>query len=244
MYDFWLEGKDNFAADRAAAEKVNTLVPDAPLQARAARQFLGRAVRFLAEAGIRQFIDLGTGLPTQWNVHQVAQQVTPEARVVYVDYDPVVLVHARAMLQDTEQVEVVQADLRDPEKILQHPDTRALIDFDEPLGLILVGVLYFITDDEDPASILARFRDAMTPGSYVAISHTSTDNRPAGERAKEIYNDATAPHVPRTRAAIARLFDGFDLVEPGLVDVRVWGTDMVEQPKDTVVYAGVGRKPA
>ncbi|MQA83120.1 MAG: SAM-dependent methyltransferase [Streptosporangiales bacterium] len=244
MYDYWLGGKDNFPADREAAEKILTYIPDGRDQAHANRKFLRRAVRFMIDDGIRQFIDIGTGLPTQGQVHQVAGEIAPETRVVYVDNDPVAIAHARALLQDTEQVGVAQADLREPEKILQHPDTRALIDFDKPYGLMLLAIMHFIPDEEDPAGILGQFRDAMAPGSYLAISHTTTDYRPeAGAGAAAVWQQSNAAMWPRTKAELTRFFEGFDLVRPGIVDVKVWDTDTTDNPEDTVVYGAVGRRP-
>jgi O-methyltransferase involved in polyketide biosynthesis len=248
IYDYWLGGKDNFAADRATAEKLSEIVPEARAAARANREFLRRAVRFLAEAGIRQFIDLGTGLPTQANVHEVAHQIVPGARVVYVDYDPVVVVHGQALLQSDDATAIVEADVREPEKILEHHELRAMIDLDEPVAVLMVGILHFITDAEDPYGIVARFREAMAPGSCVAVCHVTADPRPQAEApVTEIYRQTTAPMVPRSRDQVLRLFDGFDLVEPGLVYAPEWRPEWTGEPADPVtsfVFAGVGRKPA
>jgi O-methyltransferase involved in polyketide biosynthesis len=248
IYDYWLGGKDNFAADRTTAEKLSEIVPEARAAARANREFLRRAVRYSAEAGIRQFIDLGTGLPTQANVHEVAHQIVPGARVVYVDYDPVVVVHGQALLQSDNATAIVEADLREPEKILEHHELRAMIDLDEPVAVLMVGILHFITDDEDPYGIVARFRDAMAPGSLLAICHVTADPRPHAEApVTEIYRQATAPMVPRSRDQVLRLFDGFDLVEPGLVYAPDWRPERAGEATDPVtsfVFAGVGRKRA
>ncbi|HEU5157301.1 MAG TPA: SAM-dependent methyltransferase [Streptosporangiaceae bacterium] len=248
IYDYWLGGKDNFAADRATAEKISEIVPEARAAARANREFLGRAVRFLAGEGIRQFIDLGTGLPTQSNVHEVAHQVVPQARVVYVDYDPVVVVHGQALLQAYDATAIVEADLRETEKILEHHELRALIDLDRPVAVLMVGILHFITDAEDPYGIVARFREAVAPGSYLAICHVTADPRPQAEApVAEIYRETTAPMVPRSHEQVLRLFDGFDLVEPGLVYAPEWRPEWTGEPADPVtsfVLAGVGRKPA
>ncbi len=247
IYDYWLDGKDNFAADRVAAEKISEVVPEARAAARANREFLRRAIRFLAGLGVRQFIDLGTGLPTNANVHEVAHQIVPGARVVYVDYDPVVVVHGRALLQADDTTAIVEADVREPEKILEHHELRALIDFDEPVAVLMVGILHFITDTEDPYRIVARSRDAMIPGGYVAICHVTADPRPQAEApVTEIYQEATAPMVPRSHDQVRRLFEGFDLVEPGLVYAPQWRPEWTGEPADPVtsfVLAGVGRKP-
>ena len=176
MYDFWLGGHDNFAVDRAAALTVSEAAPEMKLMAVENRKFLRRAVRYLAaEAGIAQFLDIGTGLPTQGNVHQVAQQVNPDARVVYVDNDPMVLAHSRA-LKTGGNTAVIEADLRNPVSILDHPRTRALIDFSQPLAVLLVAVLHFIGGSDDPYAIVGSIRDALPPGSYLVISHATAES--------------------------------------------------------------------
>lgn len=248
MYDYALGGKDNFAADRAAADRLFAAVPEVgrgPMMLN--RRFLGRAVRFLAEeAGIRQFLDIGAGLPTQGNVHEIAQAFTPEAHVVYVDYDPVVITHGRALLAANETVTVVSGDLRRPGEILDNPEVRASIDFDQPVAVLLIAILHFITDAEDPVAIVTRLRDELAPGSYLALSHvTAEGHAPAIEKGKEVYRGATAGVSPRPRADILRLFDGFELVEPGLVWLPQWRpdqSDVVENPELSLALAGVGRK--
>ena len=248
IYDYWLGGKDNFAADRAAADKVSEIVPEARATARANRDFLGRVVRFLAKSGIRQFIDLGTGLPTQANVHEVAQEIVPDPRVVYVDRDPVVVVHGQALLHAVDKTVIIEADVREPEKVLEHHELRALIDFDEPVAVLMVGILHFITDEENPYRIVARFRDAMAPGGYVAICHVTGDPRPSAVGpVTEVYSQATAPMVPRSHDQIRRLFDGFEPVEPGVVYAPHWRPEWTVPPTDSgtsFVLAGVGRKRA
>jgi hypothetical protein len=248
IYDYMLGGKDHFQADETAAERMIAANPAAPLTARANRAFLGRAVRFLAkDAGIRQFLDLGTGLPTQQNVHEVAQGVAPDARVVYVDYDPVVVLHGRALLATTGTVTVVQGDLRRPNEILAHPQTRRLIDFDQPVAVLLVAILHFITDEEDPAGIVARLRDEMAPGSHLVISHTANESPDeVMAAAQQGFRMAGAPLTPRTRAEVARFFDGFDMLDPGLVEVSQWRPDTPEAPPPSgspwTIVGGVGRK--
>jgi hypothetical protein len=247
MYDYALGGKDNFAADRAAAEKLFAAAPEVgrrPMLDN--RAFMGRVVKFLADAGIRQFLDVGAGLPTQGNVHEIAHWVAPDARVVYIDYDPVVVVHGQALLAGSDNVAVVQGDLRRPEEILEHPDVRAQIDFGQPVAVMLVAILHFIADADDPNTIVARLRDAMAPGSYLAITHVAMESHAAAiAKGKEVYKGATASVAPRTRAEILRLFDGFDLVEPGLVWVPQWRPDAtaaVEHPERSLALAGVGVK--
>ncbi len=245
VYDYLLGGKDNFPADREAAEQVLAAVPTARHMARANRAFLQRAVRFLAgKAGIRQFLDIGTGLPAQGNVHEVAQQVTSDARVLYVDNDPIVHVHANALLACDNSAAIL-ADLREPDAILSHPEVRQVIDFDQPVALLLVAILHFIRDEEDPAGIIARFRDAMTPGSYLAISHATGDfDLIAASSAARAYDKAAAPMVLRNHAEVERLFDGFSLVDPGLVQVSHWRPDRGQAAghQEVWAYGGVGRK--
>src|SRR6266498_3578753 len=246
IYDYMLGGKDHFQADEAAAEQMIAANPAAPRTARANRAFLGRAVRFLAEdAGIRQFLDLGTGLPTQQNVHEVAQAAAPDARVVYV---PVVVMHARALLATTDKVTVVQGDLRRPDEILAHPATRKLIDFEQPMAVLLVAILHFVPDEEDPAGIVARLRDAMAPGSYLVVSHTANESPDeVMAAAQQGFRLAGAPLTPRTRAEISRLLEGFDLVDPGLVEVSQWRPDAPEAPTPSgspwTIVGAVARKP-
>jgi hypothetical protein len=246
MYDYWLGGHDNFAADRIAALKVSDRSPEAPLVARGNRKFLGRAVQFLArEAGIRQFLDLGTGLPTRGNVHQVAQAITPGARVIYVDNDPMVLAHSRA-LKTGEGTAVIRADLRDPDTILGHPDTRRLIDFSEPLAILFVAVLHFI-GDPDAGAAVARFTGAAAPGSYLVLSHITGDPDPEAATAfTAVYAGTANPNTLRTRKEILGFFDGLEMLEPGLVPVPQWRPDDpgAAHPQRAWMVGGVGRKPA
>jgi SAM-dependent methyltransferase len=245
MYDYYLGGKDNFPADRQAAERVLAIVPEVRAAVRANRAFVGRAVRFLAAAGVRQFLDVGSGLPTRRNVHEVAHELAPDARVVYVDDDPVVVVHGRALLACTDTVAVVQGDLRRPEEVLGHPEVRALIDLDEPVAVLLTLVLHFVTDAEDPVGIVRRLRDAKAPGSYLVVSHGTGDPRPGtAPRVAAVYQQASAPIVSRSRAEVLRFFDGFDLVG-GLGYVMEWRPDLsatVYAAERSLTLAGVGRK--
>jgi hypothetical protein len=248
IYDALLGGKDNFPADRTAAHQLLNVAPQAAQGARENRAFLQRAVRYLvAEAGIRQFLDIGTGLPTQSNVHQVAQAVSPDARVAYVDNDPVVHVHANALLANYTTTIAVLADLRQPEVILGHPDVRRFLEFDQPIAILLVAVLHFLKEDEDPAGIVSRLRDAMAPGSYLVISHATADFHPQVEdKVTEVYQQASAPLVLRSHRQIGRFFRGFDLVEPGLVEPSAWRPDRSAPAKPSAggFYSGVGRRRA
>jgi len=254
IYDYLLGGKDNFPADREVAEQLIAIAPVTLDVVEDNRAFLRRAVRFLTrEAGIRQFIDLGSGLPTQGNVHEVAQAVAPEARVVYVDNDAMVVTHGRALLAGNNTV-AIQADLREPDAILEHPEVRELIDFHQPIALLLMAILHFIPDDEDPFGIVARFRDALPTGSYLAVSHGTRDVpvRPdmsveemaeMGARVEQLYQLTTASLVTRTRAQVERFFDGLDLLDPGLVEIQRWRPDERGSTLPGGFYGGVGRKP-
>ncbi|MDH6137684.1 SAM-dependent methyltransferase [Kitasatospora sp. MAA4] len=249
MYDYYLGGKDNFPADREAAERIIATVPYARLGARLNRQFLGRAVTFAAERGVRQFLDIGTGIPAVGSTSEVAHRVAPDARVVYVDNDPIVLTHARALLANhpAGYTTVIQADLREPAAILDHPGVRAAIDLAQPVALMLVAVLHFVREEENAAQVVAQLRDALAPGSMLILSHGSQDfiTPETAEATAGIYSKSSAPLVLRDRAQIASFFDGFDLVEPGLVQLPLWRTDDVELPADwqhVSGYAGVGVK--
>jgi hypothetical protein len=247
IYDALLGGKDNYAADREAAEELLKAVPGAMAAARENRAFLGRAVRFLAgEAGIRQFLDIGTGLPTLGNVHEIAQAANPAARVVYADYDPVVLLHANVLLAKAVTVAAVNADLRYPRDLLTSPAVRALIDFDEPVAVLLVAVLHFLEDSDNPWKIVDCIKDHMAPGSYLVVSHVTGDDLPpdARQHAREVYENASAPGVTRAYDDIARFFDGLVMLAPGLVNVPAWRPDRITRtPHETLFFAGIGRKP-
>jgi S-adenosyl methyltransferase len=251
IYDYGLGGENHFAADRAVAERVLASMPTALTVARENRKFLGRAVRYLvAEAGVGQFLDIGAGLPTTENVHEVAQRVEPTARIAYVDNDPLVLVHARTLLKGTAEGRTgyVQADLREPEAILADPVTRQVLDFSAPVGLILVSVLPFLTDADKPAEILATLLGALPPGSYLAATHTTAEHDPEGWAAtSRAYAAARIQGQLRDSAEFARLaFAGLDLVPPGVVLVSEWRPDN-DGPRPTPsavsCYGGVARKP-
>jgi hypothetical protein len=246
MYDYYLGGKDNYEADRIAAEAALAAAPELRAIARENRAFLRRVVRHLVDSGIRQFLDIGAGLPTQRNVHEVAQEIAPETRVVYVDNDPIVLVHARALLttHPLGRTAVVQADVRDPERILGDEQVRDLLDFEQPLAVMLVSVLQFVPDRE-PRDIVAPLRDAMPRGGYLAVSHPTQDFRSSqvGQVANT-YNRAKAPAVARRKEEIERVFDGFELLEPGIVQTPLWRPDgRVTRDLERIwMYGAVGRK--
>jgi O-methyltransferase involved in polyketide biosynthesis len=246
MYDYWLGGHDNFAADRIAALKVAETSPEVPLVAKANRAFLGRAVRYLAgEAGIRQFLDLGTGLPTKGNVHQIAQAITPGAHVVYVDNDPMVLAHARA-LKTGDGTAVIHADLRDPDTILGHPETRRLIDFSQPLAILFVAVLHYVPDP-DAHDAVAAFASAAAPGSHLVLTHvTGGTDPPAAAVGRAVFARSANPVTPRPEERVLAFFDGLEILEPGLVPVQQWRPDehAPAGPDKTWLIGGIARSRA
>jgi len=254
VYDFMVGGKDHFAIDRMAAERALAIMPDAREAGRACRAFLRRVVRYLAaDAGIRQFLDIGSGLPTDTNVHQVAQQVDPQARVVYVDNDPMVLVHGRALLARNRASTVIEGDLRSPEKILEHPVVRGQLDFTQPVGLLLLSILHHLHDSEDPGRIAATLRDALPSGSYLAIIHfwDPGEEHPhisaKVHEAEQVFNETMGTGRWRRRAEIEAYFGDFEMVEPGLVPLAKWRPDAegAADQKDTyyTMIGGVARKP-
>jgi S-adenosyl methyltransferase len=250
MYDFWLGGKDNFPADREAGEAVLEVFPEMRRGVLQNRALLGRMVRYLAgEAGMRQFLDIGTGLPTKDNTHEVAQGVAPESRVVYVDNDPLVLVHARALLTSSPQgvTKYVEADLRDPDKILE--SAAETLDFSEPVAITLLMILMLI-EDKDAYEVVGRLMDAMPSGSYLAISHPAGDVDSGGEISVAYERLAELmPERPtlRSKDQVAQFFDGLEMVEPGLVQLHRWRPNPADAESvlhyDVPAYAGVGRKP-
>jgi hypothetical protein len=250
IYDYLLGGTHNFSTDRDLVRTLEAIEPQARVIAQANRAFLRRATRFLVEeAGIRQFIDIGSGIPTQGNVHEIVQQFDPQARVVYADHDPVAVAHSRAILTGNQNAAVIQADLTEPDQILQHPTTQRMIDFDRPVGLLLVAVLHFIPDEQHPEVITARLRDALAPGSYLVISHGTHQDRPeTSEAVSKVYRRAVAQGQAQARShdEIARFFDGFDLVEPGLQYGPLWRPDSPSDiPEDVRRFwfmGGVGLK--
>ena len=247
IYDYLLGGKDNYAADRAAVDAVLKVAPELGFTARANRAFLGRVVRYLAaEAGIRQFLDIGTGIPTAGNTHQVAQAVAPESRVVYVDYDPVVLAHARALLTSHKAgaTEYVDADLRDTPAILGH--AARLLDFTKPVAVTLLMVLHVIPDSDDPHALVAKVMDALPSGSYLAVSHLGSDllDQEAKQGFENIVSrSAQQQYIGRSRDEMLRFFEGTDLVEPGLVRVEEWHPDPVaDETGRSALWCALGQK--
>jgi hypothetical protein len=248
VWDYWLGGKDNFAADREAGERVIAAMPSMGAAARAGRAFLATAVHYLAAGmGVRQFLDIGTGLPTASNTHEVAQQVGPESRIVYVDNDPIVLTHARALLTSNARgaTAYVDADLRDTGKILA--EARNVLDFSQPVALMLLHVLHFIPDSDDPWGIVAKLTEPLASGSYLVLAHTTADLGTAGLcEAAERYNESSAVTVTvRSRAEVARFFDGLELVEPGITPVGVWRPGPMEDipAHGLSTWTAVARKP-
>ena len=243
VYDYWLGGDHNFQADRDVARTIIALDPNFRTAVRANRAFLGRAVRFLAgQAGIRQFLDIGSGIPTENNVHQVAQDIAPGSRVVYADNDDVAVAHSRLILQDNPNAAIIQADLREPGKILADPETQLLLDFSQPVAVLLVAVLHFVPDDAEAADIVAAVRGALAPGSYLVICHNCRDERPGlASSFENVYNSrVTAELRFRTREEITRLCDGFTFIDPGLVWIPQWRPDSpADVPDDPEKYWGL-----
>ncbi len=251
MYDYYLGGKDNFAVDREAAEQVMQSWGSIRASARENRAFLGRVVRYLvAEAGIRQFLDIGTGLPSANNVHEVAQSIAPECRVVYVDNDPIVLAHSRALLTSSPEgrTAYIEADLREPEKILANPVTRETLDFTQPVALMLVAVLHFIPEGENPAAMIGTLLDAVPSGSYLVASHVTPEYSPRRiQRAGRVYLERGISGALRTADELAELaFTGLDMVDPGIVPISDWQPEddgPRPLPDEVNGIGGVGRKP-
>jgi SAM-dependent methyltransferase len=245
MYDYFLGGAHNFACDREAARKVLGIRPEGALLAQANRSFLRRAVRHMVEQGIDQFLDLGSGVPTVGNVHEIAQRYQPDARVVYVDIDPIAVMHARHLLAGDPRTVVLEQDVRKPDAILDDLRVRTLLDLDRPVGVLAVAVLHFLPDSDDPAGVLARLRELVATGSQLAVTHGTADGNPElVEQVRQVYERTANPTVVRTRAEVARLFDGWRLVEPGLVWVPEWHPEDVDErpPAASSMYGGVAVK--
>ena len=249
VYDYLLGGKDNFAADRAVADQMIASLPAVQVGVRAQRDVLGRVVRYLVgEAGLRQLLDIGSGLPTAENVHEIAQQVEPATRVVYLDNDPIVLSHAKALLADDKVTFVADGDLRDPAGILAQLDVRERLDWDQPIGLLMCGILHYILDDENPGELVETLYRALPPGSYVFIHHLLQLDDPASATLQDQMRAGLGRAQFRTLDQVRALFDGLELVEPGLVLVPDWrpehGTAAVRHhPVLQMACAGVARKP-
>ncbi|MEU7583208.1 SAM-dependent methyltransferase [Streptomyces sp. NPDC041068] len=249
IYDYYLGGSHNFEVDREAARKAMEFMPGLPKVMQANRAFMRRAVRHAVDQGVTQFLDIGSGIPTFGNVHEVAQQASPDARVVYVDHDPVAVAHGKTVLEGDERTAVLAADLRKPRDILGSSEVTSLLDLDRPVALLLVAVLHFVEDAYDPYAAVAELRDATAPGSLVVVTHASYEGIPVPpEQAGGtvgVYKDIRNPLIMRSRDEIARFFEGYDMVEPGLVPMPHWRPDTAPEEEDPYSFsgfAGVGRK--
>ncbi|SEC70585.1 O-Methyltransferase involved in polyketide biosynthesis [Streptomyces sp. 3213] len=248
IYDYYLGGSHNFEVDREAARKAMEFLPGLPKIMQANRAFMRRAVRFAAAEGITQFLDIGSGIPTFGNVHEVAQEASPGAHVMYVDHDPVAVAHSQAVLAGNETAGVVAADLRKPQEILASAEVQRLIDVNRPVALLLVAILHFVEDADDPYGAVAQLRDALAPGSLLILTHASYEGIPLpperAEGAVDVYKDIRNPLIMRSREEIARFFEGYDMVEPGLVPMPDWRPDTAPEDEDPYSFsgfAGVGR---
>ncbi|WP_232236142.1 SAM-dependent methyltransferase [Nocardia sp. BMG51109] len=248
VYDYFLGGSHNFPADRAVAEQALSVKPDLPEVMRQNRGFLQRTVCHLVEQGITQFLDIGSGIPTVGNVHEIAHALDPDVRVVYVDHDPVAVTHAHQLLTDERNVTALLGDLRDPGTFLDDPQLTGLIDFDRPLGLLVVAVLHFVFDADHPHDIVSRLRDRTAPGSYLAIEHATHDWMPAEARELlGVWNkNSPEPMQWRSKADITNFFGDFEIIEPGIVNVHLWrpdtSTPIDPNPERFAAYAGVAKK--
>jgi SAM-dependent methyltransferase len=249
VYDYALGGVHNFAVDREFWHRAEAAFPGAGLVARSNRAFLGRAVRWLADAGVRQFLDIGSGIPTLGNVHEVAQEANPDARVMYVDIDPIAVQQARSLLAGNPYARVIEADLREPEGILHHPDVLQLLDFSEPVAVLTVAVLHFVPDSARPEAILQRLGDALVPGSFLVLSHVGPEVTPEGrelqERARQLYERTPTPVVIRDARRVAELLpEQFSLVGPGVVSSTDWlpDPDEADEPPQPTALVAVARK--
>ncbi|MFJ9537445.1 SAM-dependent methyltransferase [Streptomyces sp. NPDC101225] len=248
IYDYYLGGSHNFEVDREAARKAMEFLPGLPKIMQANRAFMRRAVRFALDEGIDQFLDIGSGIPTFGNVHEVAHSARPDARVVYVDHDPVAVAHSQAVLDGIANADVTAADLRKPREILASPEVERLIDRNRPVALLLVAILHFVEDEDDPYRAVAELRDALAPGSLLILTHASYEGIPLpAERAAgtvDVYKDIRNPLIMRSRDEIARFFEGYDMVEPGLVSMPHWRPQTAPEDEDPFAFsgfAGVGR---
>jgi SAM-dependent methyltransferase len=255
IYDYYLGGSHNFEVDRQAARRAMEFMPGLPKIMQANRAFMRRAVRHAVAEGVTQFLDIGSGIPTFGNVHEIAQAASPEARVVYVDHDPVAVAHSRAVLAGDEHTGIVAADLRKPHDILAAPEVARLLDLERPVALLLVAVLHFLEDADDPHAAVAQLRDALAPGSLLVLTHASYEGIPLSEEVAAgtvgVYRDIRNPLVMRSGEQITRFFDGFELVEPGVVSMPLWQPEGTEDPDDAEApedpyafsgFGGVGRK--
>lgn len=249
IYDYLLGGYHNFDIDRRAADQFAALFPDLSLTARVNRAFLRRAATYVARQGIDQFLDLGSGIPTVGHMHEIVRQYNPQARTVYVDIDPVAIAHAEVILEDDPGVTAILADVRYPEVILNHPRTREMLDFTRPIGLFAVALLHYITDDDEAERVLEAYKNALSPGSYLTVGVWTYDDAPRDvmEKYAQMSQMLTTPGAPRPREKVLRYFQGFDMVEPGLVHSPQWRPDgpddlILDEPGRSVTWVGVARK--
>jgi O-methyltransferase involved in polyketide biosynthesis len=250
IYDYLLGGYHNFEVDRVAAQQFVEMLPDMPLYMKANRAFLRRVVRFLVDQGIDQFLDLGSGIPTVGNVHEVAQSANSSARVVYVDNESIAVRHSKTILEDNSNATAILGDMRQPELILNHPETERLVDLSKPTAVLLLAVLLFVTDDEEAYRLVRVLREALAPGSYIAISHPTEEGLPPEkiEQGRKLYAAFGAPVNIRSYAQIERFFEGLELIEPGVVKAPLWRPEgpedlLLDTPEVVGYYVGVGRKP-
>lgn len=246
VYDYLLGGNANFAKDREFADRLTAIAPDAATIARLNRAFLRRAVTYCLGNGIRQFLDIGSGIPTSGNVHEIAHRIDPSARVVYVDIEPVAVTHTERMLASNDNAGVVHGNLLEPEKLLSSAAVRQLLRLDEPIAVLMVAVLHFIDDNQGPHAAVARYVDAMAPGSYLVLSHIAAENTDEQTKARTLYQKDAVPIIARTRDQLATFFTGTETVDPGIVWTPQWhpeAFDDAEAPERSKGYAGVGRKP-
>ncbi|WP_030301200.1 SAM-dependent methyltransferase [Streptomyces katrae] len=255
IYDYYLGGSHNFEVDRQAARRAMEFLPGLPKIMQANRAFMRRAVRYAVAQGVTQFLDIGSGIPTFGNVHEIAQAASPEARVVYVDHDPVAVAHSRAVLAGDDRTAIVAADLRKPRDVLAAPEVGQLLDLERPVALLLVAVLHFLEDADDPYAAVAELRDALAPGSLLVLTHASYEGIPLSQEVAGgmvgVYRDIRNPLVMRSGEQITRFFDGFELVDPGVVSMPLWQAEGTEDPEDGEApedpyafsgFGGVGRK--
>ncbi|WP_030160014.1 SAM-dependent methyltransferase [Streptomyces sp. NRRL S-244] len=255
IYDYYLGGSHNFEVDRQAARRAMEFLPGLPKIMQANRAFMRRAVRYAVAQGVTQFLDIGSGIPTFGNVHEIAQAASPDARVVYVDHDPVAVAHSRAVLAGEESTGIVAADLRKPQDILAAPEVSQLLDLERPVALLLVAVLHFLEDSDDPYAAVAELRDALAPGSLLVLTHASYEGIPLSQEVAAgtvgVYRDIRNPLVMRSGEQIGRFFDGFELIEPGVVSMPLWQPEGTEDPEGGETpedpyafsgFGGVGRK--
>jgi hypothetical protein len=246
-YDFYLGGAHNFAVDRELAGKVLEVVPNVREIAMNNRAFLRRAVRYCLEQGIRQFLDIGSGIPTAGNVHEIVHAVDPRARVVYVDNEPVAAAHSRTILENVDNTAIVQADLLDVDDVLDAPETRRLLDYSQPIAVMMVALVHFVPEGDKPREVIRRYHDRLPAGSHLGFSHVTGDDYPQGtEGLVKLYENSTNPVTLRTRSEVAELVSDFELVDPGIVYVPEWHPDdpedVPDKPEESIVYGLVGRK--